>query len=121
MSLPVGHGEPQVFDLPALLAVRGLPHWRPLHPGVEICSLYDFGPDGPSSAILRYAPGGAVPIHVHEGFEHIFVLQGEQQDHRGRYPAGTCVLNPPGTRHEVRSPEGCIVIVIWERPVRILR
>jgi anti-sigma factor ChrR (cupin superfamily) len=112
--------ESRAFSIPELLARRGPPHWLPLHPGVEICPLYDHGPDGPAAAILRYAPGGAVPAHEHQGHEHIFVLEGEQQDHRGRYTTGTCVVNPPGSRHEVRSSEGCIVIVIWERPVRIL-
>ncbi len=112
--------QPDIFRLAELLALAGPPRWSPFHPGVEICRLYDHGPEGPAAAILRYAPGAAVPPHVHVGYEHVLVLEGAQQDHRGRYPAGTFVVNPPGSRHEVRSPEGCIVIVIWERPVRIL-
>jgi anti-sigma factor ChrR (cupin superfamily) len=44
------------------------------------------------------------------------VLEGAQEDERGRYRAGTMVINPPGSRHRVASPEGCLVLVIWERP-----
>jgi len=30
------------------------------------------------------------------------------------------VINPPGTRHSVSSDEGCIVLAIWQAPVRFL-
>jgi anti-sigma factor ChrR (cupin superfamily) len=90
--------------------------WEPLRPGVEIHRLY--GKDGgPSAALLRYAPGGEVPEHLHPGYEHIYVLSGSQQDERGVYAAGDLVVNLPGTRHRVESPGGCVVLVVWERPI----
>jgi anti-sigma factor ChrR (cupin superfamily) len=58
-----------------------------------------------------------VPRHEHAGYEHVFVLAGSQQDARGSYGKGSFVSNPPGTAHEVLSPEGCLVLVIWQRPV----
>jgi anti-sigma factor ChrR (cupin superfamily) len=97
---------------------RDLPFVR-FRPGVEIHRLYGDG-TGACAAILRYAPGGAVPLHEHEGFEHVLVLDGSQEDERGRYPAGTLAVNPPGSRHSVRSPDGCVALLVWERPVRIL-
>lgn len=109
-------------------AVAELGQFRELWSGVEILPLYGRAPDGralsptlPSAAILRYAPGAEVPEHEHRGFEHIVVLSGSQEDARGRYPGGTCVINPPGTRHAVRSNEGCMVLAIWNRPVEVLR
>ncbi len=75
---------------------------------------------GPGAAFLRYAPGAQVPRHRHGGFEHIFVLSGAQQDERGRYPAGTFVLNSPDSEHEVSSPEGCLVLVVWADRVAFL-
>jgi len=30
------------------------------------------------------------------------------------------VLNPEGTVHSVRSEEGCVVLIQWDRPVEIL-
>lgn len=98
-------------------ALSQLPGYEPLRPGVDILYLYKDAASGASSALLRYAPGARVPEHRHEGHEHVFVLSGEQRDHLGSYPAGTFVINPPGTSHEVSSPEGCLVLIVWQRPV----
>ncbi len=91
--------------------------WTPFRPGVEIHRLYGNGDAGPCAALLRYAPGATIPYHRHQGHEHIYVLHGSQADEAGTYAAGTLVVNPPGTGHAVRSPDGCVVLVIWERPV----
>ncbi len=99
--------------------------WRaltfgPFRDGIEIHRLYGDGRDGPAAAILRYAPGGAAPLHEHTGFEHIFMLEGAQEDENGNYGPGSLVINPPGSRHSVKSPGGCVALLIWERPVRFI-
>jgi anti-sigma factor ChrR (cupin superfamily) len=104
----------------AELATRPDLVWAPFRPGVDRHVLYDCGPEGPAAALLRYQPGVSIPPHEHVGYEHILVLSGVQEDERGRYPAGTMVINPPQTQHHVRSPEGCVVLAIWQRPVRFL-
>lgn len=91
--------------------------WQAFRDGIEAAWLYRNGEHGPSAAYLRYRPGAHVPLHWHAGYEHVFVLEGSQSDRNGRYAAGSVVINPPGSSHEVTSPEGCIVLVIWERPV----
>jgi anti-sigma factor ChrR (cupin superfamily) len=72
--------------------------------------------------LLRYALGASVPAHAHEGYEHILVLQGVQQDERGHYGVGSflaaCCSMRPVPCHAVESPLGCVVLAIWERPVR---
>jgi anti-sigma factor ChrR (cupin superfamily) len=98
--------------------------WRelefsPFHPGVTIHPLYGDG-DGPAAALLRYAPNTSVPFHEHTGFEHILVLDGAQEDENGRYAAGALAINPPGSAHRVWSTEGCVALLIWERPVRMI-
>jgi anti-sigma factor ChrR (cupin superfamily) len=98
--------------------------WRdlafaPFHPGVTKYDLYGDGA-GPAAALLRYEPGARVPRHEHTGFEHILILDGAQSDENGRYPAGTFAINAPGTAHQVWSDEGCVALLIWERPVRII-
>ena len=35
---------------------------------------------GRAAAMLRYAPNAEVPLHEHDGYEHIFVLEGAQED-----------------------------------------
>jgi anti-sigma factor ChrR (cupin superfamily) len=94
--------------------------WQPFREGVEICPLYGSRVQGSAAALLRYAPGARVPLHRHSDWEHILVLSGTQADDRGEYAAGSLVLNAPGSTHAVRSPQGCVVLVIWAGPVEIL-
>lgn len=91
--------------------------WERLRDGVEVCWLYRNGEHGPAAAFLRYAPGARVPLHLHAGYEHVLILEGSQTDRTGRQRAGAIIVNPPGTRHEVVSEEGCLALLIWERPV----
>ena len=106
-----------VPDLQAVVANPERLDWKPMRPGIEVHRLYQHGDDGPAAAFLRYKPGATLARHRHTGVEHIFVLAGSQQDERGIYRAGAFVVNPPGTAHNVVSPEGCIVLVLWEKPV----
>jgi anti-sigma factor ChrR (cupin superfamily) len=85
--------------------------------GVEICRLVTGEPE---VALLRYAPGASVPRHLHQGLETILVLEGSQSDEFGHYPAGSLVANPEGTSHSVTSREGCVVLIQWTKPVKIL-
>jgi anti-sigma factor ChrR (cupin superfamily) len=94
--------------------------WQPFFPGVEIHRLYESGPDGPRAALLRFHPGGCVPLHRHVGYEHIVVLEGEQMDENGKAAKGALIINPPGTSHSVSSEHGCIVLAIYEKPVKFL-
>lgn len=94
--------------------------WEPLRPGVEISRLFVDEAGRTKLALLRYAPGATVPPHEHEGTEYIQVLAGAQQDERGSYPAGTLLVSPPGSRHSITSPQGCLVLAVWEAPVRFL-
>jgi anti-sigma factor ChrR (cupin superfamily) len=91
--------------------------FEPFREGVEICRLVS---GEPALALLRYAPGARIPAHRHLGLETIVVLDGAQSDERGRYPAGTVAVNPPGSAHSVWSEEGCVVLIQWTRPVEFL-
>lgn len=85
--------------------------------GVEICRLVAGEPE---LALLRYRPGAEVPRHLHEGLETILVLEGSQSDENGLYRSGSLVTNPEGSIHSVWSEEGCVVLIQWAKPVRIL-
>jgi len=86
---------------------------------VEIHVLQESADSG-RVALLRYAPGAEVPAHRHEGYEFIYVLEGEQSDERGSYSAGSFVINEPGVSHRVVSVGGCVVLIHWQRPVVFL-
>jgi anti-sigma factor ChrR (cupin superfamily) len=91
--------------------------WQPFREGIEISPIYDSG-HGARAAFLRYEPGAAVPTHEHTGWEHILVLKGSQSDESGQYDAGSLLIHGPGSSHSVLSAEGCVVLAIWEKPVR---
>ncbi|MBI3774752.1 MAG: cupin domain-containing protein [Gammaproteobacteria bacterium] len=96
--------------------------WKPLRTGVDIALLYGGGgaADAPAAALLRYAAGASVPLHEHCGYEHILILRGSQSDEHGSYGTGELIISPPGTRHSVTSKDGCMVLAIWEKPVRFV-
>jgi anti-sigma factor ChrR (cupin superfamily) len=64
-----------------------------------------------ATSIVRYAPGSRYPAHEHGAGEELLVLEGELCDELGRYPAGTWVLNPPGSAHAPYSEGGCTLLV----------
>lgn len=103
-----------VFDTDSLIATR---NWQPLSEGVFISSIYETGSDSARAAFLHYLPGSKVPVHKHTGFEHILILQGSQLDGDTVYDAGTLVIHKPETDHDILSPQGCIALGIWEKPV----
>jgi anti-sigma factor ChrR (cupin superfamily) len=90
--------------------------FQELRPGVEMHVLHESSEAG-RVAVLRYAKGAEVPAHRHEGYELIYVLEGEQSDERGSYSAGSFVINQPGVAHRVWSEHGCVVLIHWQRPV----
>lgn len=92
--------------------------WQPFREGVKIYPLYKDGV-GASAALLCYEAGAKVPNHSHSGYEHIFVLSGSQSDANGKYSKGALIINPPDSSHQVWSDEGCVVLIVWEKPVVI--
>lgn len=94
--------------------------WQSFREGVDIIPLYQSTQSECSCALLRYQPNASVPEHEHVGMEHLFILKGSQQDEYGVYEAGTFLVNPIDTHHQVSSPEGCVVLAIWEKPVKFL-
>jgi len=106
-------------DLSNIAAWQDNLPWQPFRNGVEIYRLYGDNTSGSAAALLRYEPGASVPRHTHTGFEHIYVLTGSQTDQNGEHQAGTFVINPPHSNHTVVSQAGCIVLVIWEKPISL--
>lgn len=98
------------------------PHmqWQDFRDGVEMILLSGDAAQGCSSALLRYHPGARIPEHMHVGMEFLLILRGSQSDERGHYNAGTFLINPTESSHKVLSEEGCVVLAVWEKPVRFI-
>ena len=107
----------QLFDEQFIVSSR---QWQPLRDGVNISPIYEMDEMGPRAAFLHYLPGASVPNHVHQGIEHILILHGSQIDGEVTYTSGTLIVHGPETNHNIHSPEGCLALGIWEKPVRFV-
>lgn len=68
-----------------------------------------------ATSVVRYAPGAAFAAHEHGGGEEILVLDGVFSDEYAKYPAGTYLRNPPGSKHSPASQTGCLLLVkLWQ-------
>ena len=64
-----------------------------------------------ATSFVRYAPESSFPGHGHALGEEFIVLEGEFGDEHGRYPPGSYVRNPPGSKHVPFSEPGCLIWV----------
>jgi anti-sigma factor ChrR (cupin superfamily) len=94
--------------------------WQPFREGVDLLPLYGNIKSGCASALLRYQPGARIPEHLHTGMEFLFILCGSQSDDRGHYTAGSFLINPTASSHKIFSEEGCVVLAVWEKPVKFI-
>ncbi|MGB1257157.1 MAG: cupin domain-containing protein [Thiolinea sp.] len=63
------------------------------------------------TTIVRFAPDSYFPAHTHGGGEEYLVLDGTFSDESGDYSAGFYVRNPPGSRHQPFTRDGCTILV----------
>jgi anti-sigma factor ChrR (cupin superfamily) len=94
--------------------------WSPFKPGIQIKRIFGDGVSGAAAALLKYEPSTSLARHSHPGYEFILVLRGSQEDERGRYGRGSLRINRPGTTHSVTTRDGCVVLVVWQRPVHFV-
>jgi len=64
-----------------------------------------------ATSIVRYLAKSKFESHTHEFGEEILVLDGVFSDDSGDYPAGTYIMNPPGSMHTPFSESGCTLFV----------
>lgn len=100
------------LSLRAIMHGASLPWIASPLPGVDRRPLYRLGGEqARATSLVRYAPGSHFSSHLHSGGEEFLVLDGVFDDEHGRYPAGTYVRNPPGSRHTPGAHEGCVIFV----------
>ncbi|CAM3632949.1 cupin domain-containing protein [Polynucleobacter brandtiae] len=89
-----------------------LPWAKSPQSGVERKMLDRIGDEvAKATSIVRYQPGARFPLHLHKLGEEILVLDGILSDEMGDYPAGTYIMNPPGSAHAPYTESGCILFV----------
>jgi anti-sigma factor ChrR (cupin superfamily) len=81
-------------------------------PGVQRRMLDRVGDEvARATSIVRYEAGTRFASHSHDLGEEILVLEGVFSDETGDYPAGSYIMNPPGSSHAPFSKSGCLLFV----------
>ena len=81
------------------------------------------------SAVRRWSfrsDGGLDPLSYGGSYSHArtprlrayLCFSGSQRDQNSTATAGTLMINAPGTRHSIVGEAGCIVLAIYEKPVK---
>jgi anti-sigma factor ChrR (cupin superfamily) len=96
--------------------------WRPTSfPGCEAKPLYVDAKNGIATLLMKFAPGAMLPDHEHVMVEQTYVISGKLVDSEG--PAqgltvgpGEFVWREPGSRHSATTPEGGLMIAMFQIP-----
>ncbi len=108
---------------PPLRAFVGRPGneipWKAMLPGVTDHAI---SPNERGMAhLVAVKPGGAIPVHTHEGTEVALVLRGSFSDASGVYRRGDiCFADETVDHHPVADEvEGCICFIVSDAPFRL--
>jgi anti-sigma factor ChrR (cupin superfamily) len=96
--------------------------WKPTRfPGCEVKTLLMDEKTGLMTALMRFAPGAVLPDHEHVNIEQTYVLEGRLVDKEGpakgmEVKKGEFIWREPGSRHSAWTPEGGLIIAIFQIP-----
>jgi anti-sigma factor ChrR (cupin superfamily) len=96
--------------------------WHPTRfPGCEVKTLMAEPKTGLMTALMRFAPGSILPDHEHVNVEQTYVLEGRLVDKEGpakgiEAKAGEFIWREPGSRHSAWTPEGGLMVAIFQVP-----
>ena len=91
--------------------------WKPTPTkGIEMKILMQDEQTGLLTALFRWQPGTALPLHEHVEVEQTYVLSGSIVDDEGEVREGGFVWRPRGNRHLARSPNGALVLSFFLKP-----
>jgi anti-sigma factor ChrR (cupin superfamily) len=95
--------------------------WEPTEwPGIsrKVLEFVNHPRMGRETALLKFAPGAAMPTAVLVDRLDVFVVEGEFTDEQGSYGTHTFIRNQPGTSFTPVSAEGCVLYMKWRVPIR---
>lgn len=101
---------PSPAPMGAVFALRSQEfEWVPYRvPGVTIARLRVDEVSREVSVVLRAEPGISYPLHVHSGFEEIYMLQGDLIVGDQVYYAGDYIRSECGSSHGPSTQTGCM-------------
>src|SRR5947209_6505292 len=89
--------------------------------GCEVKPLLFDRSTGLVTALMRFAPGAVLPDHEHVRIEQTYVLEGKLVDKEGaakglEVNAGEFVWREAGSRHVACTPEGGLMLAMFQIP-----
>ncbi len=104
-----------------LVHANDMPWQKTRFEGVEVKTLLIDRESGLLTALVRMAPGATLPDHEHVQIEQTYVLEGSLVDKEGPDTGLTCaagefVWRPAGSRHVAWSPNGGLMIGMFQMP-----
>jgi anti-sigma factor ChrR (cupin superfamily) len=96
--------------------------WQPIrYPGCYVKTLLADRQTGLLTVLLKMDPGAELPDHEHVMLEQTYVIEGRLVDKDGPESGLTCgpgefVWRPAGSRHSAWTPEGGLMIAIFQIP-----
>lgn len=89
----------------------------PVQPEIDLLRLSYDPETRDGSYMMRMQPGAATIAHTHTRREEYIILEGSLIESDGAVlKAGDYVIYEPGTRHNSRTEEGCLLLAIDWRP-----
>ena len=98
------------------VTVHELPWEKTRFPGVEAKTLLVDKDSGLLTVLMKMAPGARLPDHEHVLIEQTYVIEGSLVDDEGACDAGNFVWRPVGSRHEAHTPNGGLMLAIFQVP-----
>jgi len=98
--------------------VAALPWQKTIYPGVEAKTLLVERDSGLLTVLLKMAPGAKLPDHEHVLIEQTWMLEGRLVCGEGECTPGNFVWRPAGSRHEAWTPEGGLMLAMFQIPNR---
>jgi anti-sigma factor ChrR (cupin superfamily) len=96
--------------------------WEPIaYPGCYVKTLMVDRKSGLLTVLLKMDPGAALPDHEHMLMEQTFMIEGRLVDKEGpetglEVKQGEFVYRPAGSRHAAYTPEGGLMVAIFQVP-----
>ena len=93
-----------------------MPWEKTRYPGVEAKTLLVDRRTGLLTVLLKMAPGAILPDHEHVQIEQTFVIEGALVCGEGMCSAGNFVWRPAGSRHQAGTPNGGLMLAVFQLP-----
>lgn len=88
--------------------------WLPLRRGILRKPLAADAGKGVQMDLIRIEPNVTDRPHVHNGFEWVYILEGNFTDQNGVHKKGDFIENTmEGVHHVSTGDEGCLLIITW--------